>query len=304
MDSTTDQPRPQAQTPTTMPAAPSRRPVSLPERYGLVGLTVLLVVVFSVLASGSFPTLANARFVATNQSAVAVAALALLFPLSAGRFDILVGAVVGLSAIATAAAMSDYHLNLVAALVIGIGVGTLTGVLNGLLVAYLGVDSIVCTIGTATIIGGIITAYTKGIPIASGLSPTLTDLSVTSFLGVPVLFVIMMLIAVACGVVLRQTVYGRNLRSVGSNETAAVLVGLDVRRIVMLSFVGSGSLGGVAGVLYVAGYSSASPEVGGLQFLLPAFAAVFLGATALHPGSYNVPGTVSRCSSWRRRSVG
>lgn len=262
------------------------------ERFGLEILFVGLIVTFAVLVPETFPTYANARLIVTGQSAVAVAALALLFPLTAGRFDISVGGIVGMSAIATAAAMANYGLGLPVAVAIGVGSGVLIGCVNGFLVAFLGIDSIICTIGTATILGGLIAAYTKGIPISTGLSPTLTDLGITSIAGVPALFVIMLVIALACGLILRQSVYGRDLRAVGSNESAALLIGLNVRSLVMCSFVISGTLGGIAGVLYVAGYGNASPEVGGLQFLLPALAAVFLGATTLFPGVYNVPGTI------------
>jgi ribose transport system permease protein len=80
--------------------------------------------------------------------------------------------------------------------------------------------------------------------------------------------------------------------AIGSNASAARLNGVDVRRTVMMSFVAAGLVSGAGGVLQVAAQGSGDPNVGGLNFLLPALAAVFLGATSIHPGRYNVIGTL------------
>ncbi len=141
-------------------------------------------------------------------------------------------------------------------------------------------------------IGGIVQAYTKGIPISAGLSPSLTGLSNQLFIGIPVLFVLMLIIAAAVWFVLEQSVPGRNLASVGSSEKAAALIGLPVRRTVLLSFVAAGLLAGIAGVLQIASQGNGNPQVGGIGFMLPALAAVFLGATTIKPGTYNLIGTV------------
>ena len=262
------------------------------ERVGLPAIFAVMIVIFSILRPSTFPTLANFQAIATAQSVVAVAALALLFPLVAGRFDISVGATVGASSIATASAMSRYHLPLVAAIVIGVGLGLLIGVANGVLVGYLGVNSLITTLGTSTILAGLIQQYTAGVPISSGLSTSLTDLSVHSVFKIPALFIIMLGFAVVVWFVLTRSVYGRYLTSVGSNETAASLVGLPVRRIILLSFIASGGLGGCAGVLQIAAQGNGNPQVGGISFLLPALAAVFLGATTIVPGTYNVTGSM------------
>jgi len=262
------------------------------ERLGLPILLIALVATFSLLRPDTFATVANWRAIATSQSVLAIAAVALIFPLVAGRFDMSVGANVGICSVATAGAMSNSQLPLGAAIAVGVGLGVIIGILNGVMVAYLGINSIILTIGMSTVLGGLVFAYTQGIPIGTGLSPALTNLSTKLVGPIPDIFLIMVLVAVLAWAVLTQSTYGRRLMAVGSNETAASLTGLPIRRIVLLSFVAAGLLSGVAGVLQVATQGNGNPQVGGISFMLPALAAVFLGATTLVPGTYNVAGTI------------
>lgn len=262
------------------------------ERSGLILLLVLVVICFAVLRPNTFATYANFRSIATVQPVMAVTAIALIVPLIGGRFDVSVGATLGLSAIATASAMSHFDLPLVAAIGLGVAMGALIGAINGTIVAYLGVNSIIGTLGIATVLGGIVTGYTSGIPISSGLSPLLTDISIQSVLGVPVLFILMALIAVAVWFVLTQTPYGRNLAAVGANAESARLAGIRTKRVVMQSFVIAGILAGVAGVLQIGAQGNAGPQLVGITFILPALAAAFLGATTWQPGRFTVQGTI------------
>jgi len=284
---------PSAVTPdTNEPHRPRKGMADWLEQSGLVILFGVVIVLFSLLRPDTFASAANWRSIATSQSVLAVVAMALLFPLVTGRFDISVGANVGLCSIVVAAAMSNHDLPLWVAVVAALVVGTLVGLVNGVLVSYLGVNSIITTLGTSTVIGGLVQAYTHGIPISSGLSPTLTNLSNQMFVGVPALFVLMALIAFVVWALLEHTALGRYFAAVGSNETAANLTGLPIRRIVLASFLGAGLLSGVAGVLQIASQGNGNPQVGGIGFMLPALAAVFLGATTIRPGTYNLLGTV------------
>ena len=161
-----------------------------------------------------------------------------------------------------------------------------------MLVAYLGVNSIIATLGVGIILNGLVQAYTEGIPVSSGLSPALTGLSADLLLGIPVLFLIMLVIGAATSVLLNHTTFGRYMVATGANEVAARLNGMPTRRILLGSFVVGGLLAGSAGVLQVAAQGNGNPQVGGIPFILPALAAVFLGATTLKPGTYNVGGTI------------
>lgn len=262
------------------------------ERFGLPILFGAVIVVFSILNPTTFASIRNAQTIMSSQSILAVTALALMVPLVTGRFDISVGANLGLSAIVAATSMSAFDLPLVVAVALGILCGALVGLINGVLVSYLGINSIIATLGITTVISGIVQAYTGGIPISSGLSPELTGLSIERVAGIPVLFVIMVIISITVWFLLQQATIGRYWVAVGSNEHAAGLVGLPVRRILCSSFVVGGTLAGLAGVMSIASEGSGSPQIGGIPFILPALTAVFLGATTIRPGSYNVLGTL------------
>lgn len=274
----------------------SRRPgfsaLQIGERFGLLFILLAEIAVFAVTEPSTFPTLANFQIIATSVSVLGVAALALMLPLIAGRFDVSVGANLGVCAIVVATMMSRFHLPLAVAVLVAVAVGAGIGLVNGVIVAYFGVNSIIATIGSSTVMAGLVQAYTGGIPISTGLSSTLTDLSNKDAFNIPDMFLILVGVALVCWYLHSQTPYGRHLFATGSNLSAAKLNGLPVRGIVLLSFIGAGALAGVAGVMQVAAQGSGDPSAGGLQFIMPALAAVFLGATTLQPGRYNVAGSI------------
>ncbi len=262
------------------------------ERFGLPFLFVLMIVIFTILRPHTFATPENARSIAVTQSVIAVLALAMLPPLISGRFDVSVGANMTISAIACAALIAYHGWSLVPAIAVAILMGTFIGTFNGAMVAYFGVNSIIGTLGVATVIGGLVTAYTQGVPVSENLPATLTNLSTETVVGIPDLFIIMIAISIVVWFVMTQTPFGRHLEAVGANLDAARLSGLPVARIVFLSFVMAGVVSGIAGVLLVATEAAASPDTADITTIVPALAAAFLGWTTWRPGRYNVPGTV------------
>jgi ribose transport system permease protein len=262
------------------------------ERFGVLLLLVAVVVLFSALETDTFATAANFRNVATSNSVLAVVALAIVVPLTGGRFDVSVGNIVSVSAITCAALTGKHGIPLLPAAAISVALGTALGLTNGLIVAYLGVNSIIATLGTGTIMGGLVQAYTGGVPLSDGIPGSLTDLASRTVLGVPRIFIVMLVVSGAVWFLITQTPFGRRLLAIGSNQSSARLTGLDVPRAVTLSFVAAGGVAGVGGVMQLAAQGSGDPSVGGLSFILPGLAAVFLGATTWEPGRFNVPGTL------------
>lgn len=273
--------------------SPGARAMAVIERFGLLVLFALVVLFFATYSktSGTFPTVLNFRNVVGNQSVLAIAALASIIPLIAGQFDLSVGSTVGISSIGTAAALSRFDAPLIVAVVVGIGIGASIGLLNGTLVAKVGVNPFITTLGVATVISGIIQWYTEGQSIITGIPTSLTDLGRGQWLGLPRTLFFLTAVALLVAYLLAYTPFGRYLHSVGSNIQSARLVGLNVDRIVLLSFVLAGTLAGIAGVLQTARQGGGNPQIGP-NFLLPALAASFLGATVFRPGRFNVPGTV------------
>lgn len=263
------------------------------EQFGLPLLMILLIVAFSMNETSGpvFRNAANIHNLLGNQSVTALVALAMVVPLIAGYFDLSVSAITGVSNITVASAMSAYHLPIWVALLAGIVIGAVIGFINGFLVAKVRLNAFVVTLGTYTVLLGAVTWYTDGRPITSSIPPEFGQWSSESLLGVPRPFVILIVIALIVWYVLTQLPFGRRLEAIGSNESAARLVGISTTKSIWISFVISGLLAGVAGALQTSRGGAGDPSVG-TAFLFPALTAVFLGATMIKPGKYNVWGTV------------
>ncbi len=270
------------------------RTLGLVERFGLVILLAGVIVFFSVWSKTGlyFHTRANFRNIVSNESVISVVALASILPLIGGNFDLSVGATAVLADIVAGAAMSHHRASTAAAIVLALAFGATIGLVNGLVVAKAGVNALIATLGSATVIQGLIQWYTSGLPIASGIPSSLTNVVTHRWLGVPRIAVFMIGAAAIAWYVLTQTPYGRYLQSVGSNRAAARLVGIKVDRVVVISFVLAGTFAAVAGVLQLAENGTAVPQNGSAIYLLPALAAAFLGATTIRPGRFNVLGTL------------
>jgi len=267
--------------------------LDIAERYGLVFLLVAVVLFFSFYGptAEAYGTWVNFRTILGNEAALSVLALASILPLIGGSFDLSVASIMLLADIVTASATSHHGAPIGVAAVIAIALGAAIGLVNGLVVAKAGVNALIATLGTATVITGIVQWYTGGLSIVTGIPDSLTRLVTTQWLGLPRIALFTIGAAVLIWYVLAHTPYGRYLQAVGSNKVAARLVGIDVDRVVVISLVLSGTFAAVAGVLQLAHDGSANPQIG-TSFLLPALAAAFLGATTIRPGRFNVLGTL------------
>ena len=275
--------------------APARRLslVHTAERYALVGLVVGVAVFFTVLpdSAGTFPTAANLRILAANQAVTVLLALAVLLPLVAGHFDFSVGAVAASSSVVCAGLMQDQRAPLTVAMLAALGVGLAVGLANGLAVAYLQVNAFVSTLAVATLLGGFIQWYTGGQAISNHIAPSLLEFGSGTWAGVPRPIVVVAAVALLGWYVLSHTPFGRALYAVGENGRAANLVGIPTRGYTLIAFVGAGAIASIAGVVLTARTAGATAD-NGTTMLFPALAAVFLGATAIRPGRFNVWGTV------------
>jgi len=166
------------------------------------------------------------------------------------------------------------------------------GLINGLFVAVLGVNSLIITLAMATVLQGVVQLYTGGATIVSGISTALVNSGTGNAAGIPRAVIWLIPVAAIAWYGLQHTPYGRYVTSLGSNPAAARLVGLPVRRLLISTFLFSGALSGLAGLLLVAQSGDADPQATLGALLLPALAAVFLGASAFQPGRFNVLGTV------------
>jgi ribose transport system permease protein len=261
--------------------------------YFLLGVLVILFVVFSLLAPHTFPTSFNLQTLGTGKSIVALLALAVMVPIAANEYDLSVGYAVGFFHILTMGLMVFSGLPWYAAVVVVILAGGALGLVNGLLVAWAKISSFIATLGAGTFIYGLSQMYSGGTQIVSPKPLPKAFLGLTSIVfGLPWPVIFALVISTLMWLAAEYLPIGRCLYVTGSNRRAAELVGIPTSRYVVGSFVVSGVLTGCAGVLLASQLRIGQGGVGP-EFLLPAFAAALLGATAVRPGRVNVWGTIT-----------
>jgi ribose transport system permease protein len=262
--------------------------------YGLLALTLLLVLVFSLALPRTFPTLDNVDSMLSTQSIPAVLALAAMVPIVTGAFDLSLGYGLGLAHVMVMKLIVDEGWPWpLACLAVVVG-GGLAGVLNGVVVEFGRIDSFIATLGTGSMmyaITGWVTGGGRIVPGPQGLPTPFTNLYDSTFLGLPVPAFYVLGLAAVLWLVLERLPLGRYLYVVGSNPRAAELVGIRTHTCTVYAFTASGLIVGFAGVLLAAQQQLGNPSVG-LDYLLPAFVGALLGSTAIRPGRPNVLGTV------------
>jgi ribose transport system permease protein len=267
-------------------------PARLLTTYSLLIITAILIVAFSLLLPRTFPTEFNVRSILGTQSVIALLALAVMIPLAAGQYDLSVGFVLGITEMSVIGLQVDQHLAWPLAVVIALAIGALIGLGNGLLVTVAKIDSFIATLASGTFAFGITNWYSNGQQKAGLLPDAFTDIANVSFAGyVPFPAVIVALIAGLMHVVLEYLPVGRRLYALGFNPRMAELVGIPARQYAIASFIVSGALSGMAGVILGAQLQAGQPDIGS-SYLLPAFVGALLGATSFRPGRVNVLGTL------------
>ncbi len=178
------------------------------------------------------------------------------------------------------------------AIPVGLGVGLLIGIVNGIGVAYLRVPSMIFTLGVNVVLRGLMVMLTGGFSPSSQPTQTMLVLAKGSILGIPNPVVIWGLIGLAVAFMLRRTPLGRYIYAIGNREAAVYLSGIDTRLVLVASFALCSLLASIAGLL-LAGYSSKAFQAMGDPYLLPAIAAVVIGGTNILGGSGKFSGTVA-----------
>jgi ribose transport system permease protein len=263
-------------------------------RFGLLIAWAGVVLFFSVLPKTAdiFPTIANLATILGSQAVIAVLTLALIVPLIAGDYDLSVAFTLTLSSMLIAVLNVQHGLPIAAAVAIALVVGAFIGVINAAIILYFRIDSLIVTLGTGTFIGGIVLWISNSNTI-SGVSPGLVDwIIVKRIAQVPIAFYYVLALALVMWYVFELTPLGRQVLFVGRGRNVARLSGINVERVRLGSFVGSGVIAAFGGVIY-SGTTGAADPTSGTQLLLPAFAAAFLGATTIYPGRFNPIGALA-----------
>jgi rhamnose transport system permease protein len=249
---------------------------------------VLIMIVFAVVASVAAPqflSTSNISNVASLASIAAVAAVGQALVVITRSIDLSVEAVIGLVAYVVAVTLEGRSLDAPTAIVVGVGLGLVLGMVNGFIVTVLRVPAIVATLGTLSIFRGIdyLIAGSHQVAVA-GLPPGFTDAAYDSILGIPIFVVITVAIVAIGTIALRYMPSGRRLYAVGSNPEAAEILGIPSRRVVFTAYALCGMLAGVAGVMWVVQFGTINGTAA-TGFVLAVVAAVVVGGVNIFGGS-------------------
>jgi ribose transport system permease protein len=259
---------------------------------GAVYVLIVICIVFSVWAPQTFPHLATVTQILDNNAITGLAALALIVPLSTRTFDLSFAYVMSLSGVTAAHFVVADNLNLVLAMLAGIAAALVIGVINGFVVVVMRIDSFIGTLATGSLVQAFISFVTGDNTINSvKLAGAFSQLSQGTLGGLiyPVYYALA--VAVALWLFMEYTATGRRLYATGFNPEAARLANIRVNRLRFGSLLTSAALSGFAGVMLASSLSSGDPTAG-TSYLLPAFAALFVGATIFKQGRFNAWGTV------------
>ncbi|WP_244657470.1 ABC transporter permease [Pseudomonas sp. G5001] len=259
--------------------------------YGMPVLLLGLIVFFSVLLPGSFPTLLNLNSILGDKVIIAILALAAMVPMLTNKIDLTVGYGIVLWHILAISLQTRYGFSWQASVLIVLAAGLLFGLINGLLVEMARIDSFIATLGTGTVVYALALWHSGGRQVFGDLPEGFLLLNGASLFGLPIAAFYVLGLALLLWVVTEYLPIGRFLYAIGANPKAAELNGIPCRRYVVGAFMGSGVLTAFAGVLLASRLQIGQASVG-LEFLLPALVGAFLGSTTIKPGRVNVWGTL------------
>lgn len=256
---------------------------------------VVIVFIFFSLMTEDFFSLGNFQNILVQTSTLGLIALGMTLVMINGNIDLSVGAVVALAASLTVDIMgwpvfeSWGNLQILPAVIAGLGAGVLLGAFNGLIVWKTGVDAFIVTLGAMLGVRGLVFVYT-GEQSFFAMNFAYADFGASSFLGLPTLAWIFLVFTVLVHIVLSRTVHGANTYAVGDNREAAVNAGIRVGPHMMINFMIVGFFAALAGITLSTQMGASTPNLG-RDYELWVITATVLGGTKLTGGAGNIIGT-------------
>lgn len=259
-------------------------------RVSALYVFVFLFVALALWVPETFLTRTTWTSLLGQNATNAIVAVGLVVPLAARTYDLSVGFTAGLSGIASSWLMVKHGEGTLAAIGFGLLVGVAVGVLNGTLVVRFRIDSFIATLAVASTLEAMMLLLSGGQYIV-GVNRSFQRIATQQLGGVVLPVYYLLALCLMLWYLLDHTPTGRYLYATGGNVDAARLAGLRTNRLVFGSLVASSTVASAAGMLVAGRVGAGAPDVGP-SLLLPAVAAAFLGGTQIHPGRFNVWGTI------------
>jgi ribose transport system permease protein len=252
-----------------------------------IGLFVLCLIVS--FASQDFRTIDNLLIILRQTSINFIIAMGMTFVILTGGIDLSVGSILAFSSAICASMLSSGHPAILAVLV-ALLIGALCGFINGFFVSYARLQPFITTLVSMTVFRGFTLVFTGGRPISSGDSPFFDFIGNGHIFSIPFPIVLMLIIFTLSYYSLNHTRFGRYIYSIGGNEEASYLAGIDVSKNKTIVYVISGLFAAIAGIIVSSRLGSAQPTAGS-GYELDAIAAAVVGGTSLAGGIGNIQGT-------------
>ena len=252
---------------------------------------IVEVIIFAVASGGTFVTGNNIINIARQVSYYGIASIGMTFVILIAGIDLSIGSIITLVNVVCAYMMVNAGLNMWVAVIISLVVATLIGVLNGAMVATIGIPALIATFATQTIFEGAAYLISGGRPI-SGFDSNFGLFGRWSIGVVPICAIIMVVCFLIGSFILNKTYFGRYFYAIGGNEEAAELSGIRVNRVKYLIYALSGLFAGLAGIVLLSRSNSAQSTVGkGLEF--DVITCVVLGGVSVNGGVGRMSGVVA-----------
>lgn len=258
---------------------------------GALYVWLVIIAVFAIWSPDTFLSVDTVRNILNQNAVTGLVALGLVMPLSAGIFDLSIGATIALSGIVAAWFIGNTSISPVLAALLGVACALVVGVFNSVVVVGMRVDSFIATLASGSIVSAVAIGISGNQLMLTGSTGPFAEFAQGTFLGVTLPVYYMLAVMIILGTLLQKTVLGRQIYATGFDGETARLAGIHTRRLRTLSMLVSAGLAGVAGIALASTLGAGSPTQGP-TYLLPGFAAAFLGATQFQPGRFNTWGTV------------
>jgi len=256
-------------------------------KYGLIVATGVVIAIFGILRPSTYLTFTNLSINLNTRAVTVILVLAVLPSLAAGLYDMSIAGAMGLSYVLVGYLNVALGWHILPTIVIALLSGLVIGITNSWLIVRVGINSLIVTLGMGTFLGGIALGINGS--TVSGLSPGFVSFFRFSVGRLQMVFIIALLLTFAFWYMFRHTPVGRYIYVVGAGPDVARLSGLNVRALQTGALL-TASLGAAFAGIALAGTQNSVDPNSAAKFLLPAFAAAFLGSTTLTPGRFNAWG--------------
>jgi ribose transport system permease protein len=262
--------------------------------YGTIVSLIALLVVFSLARPDVFPTVDNVLNIMNQISILGTMAFGLTVCLVMGLFDLSIAAMATLGGYVATLLLVKYpdSIAVPVAVFVSLAVAAAIGVINGLIVSYLGISAFIATLATGSIITGAVLGISDSKTIITGIPDEFMAIGQDAILGVSNPILIMLAVGFALWLLLEHTQLGRHLYAIGGSAEASRLSGIAVKRYAPFALAVCAACAGLGGLMAAAVLGAGRPQGVGDTYLLNAFAAVFIGASSLRPGKFHILGTL------------